>query len=57
MMYFVKFITDADLPLHIGAHPSYLEFIKVLYLNYQGFSRVTTRRDVLAYYNRCVEAL
>ena len=50
-----KFIISADLPLNISGHLSYLKFLKVFYPNYRG-SRVTTRRDVLAYYSRHREA-
>ena len=52
-----KFIIATDLPLNIGEQPSYLEFIKVFCPTYQGVSRVTSRRDVLAYYHKRREAL
>ena len=47
----------ADLVLSVGEHLLYLEFIRVFYPEHDGVSRTTTRRDVIAYYNRRIDAL
>ena len=47
-----KFIIDADLPINLGEHPGYQEFVWTFYPQYQNVSRKTTRNDIMAYYNR-----
>ena len=53
----VKYIVGADMPISLGEHPAYIEYVRSLVSDYQPVARNTSRSDLKKYYKKRRAAL